>query len=348
MGSILSSDTLQRFAPISIEAMRSQGNLYAMPLGLAVNALYYNRQLAPAPAQTLDDLRAQSMAGTPITLDTRFEKAFWGVRAFGGQLFAENGAALLDQGGMADWLRWLVESRALYGIQLNSDGEEVRRRFLAGESAYYVAGASELVTLQGALGKKLGVALLPSGPAGPAQPLVRGEGFVLREGVTEAPQNLALEFMRFATDVESQTLLMREAHKIPANANVNISDVNINNGAFFSVFIEQAQTGFLLPNTPAWQPITELGQRAYEDVLDHGLDPAVVVADLTAAVNRANGIVSGEATATPTPAATEAGATATPDEPAGTATPSTGAANEDVEAENRASEDASSSTPRAP
>jgi maltose-binding protein MalE len=306
--------------------MRSQGNLYGLPLALRVDALYYNRQIVTTPAQTLDDLRSQSMTGIPITLDTRFEEAFWGVRAFGGQLFAENGAALLDQGGMADWLRWLVESRELFGIQLNSDGEEVLRRFLAGESAYYVAGADELAMLQEALGDQLGVALLPSGPAGSAQPLVRAEGFVLREGVTEAPQNLALEFMRFATDVESQTLLMKEAGKIPANANVSTAD-----NPFLTVFVEQAQSGFLLPNTPYWQPVAALGQIAYEQVLSQGLDPAGAVADLAAAINRANGIVSVEPTSTPMPPEPEREPAASEDDAPVTETPPVKAEDESPE-----------------
>jgi maltose-binding protein MalE len=194
MNSALNSETLQRFVPLSIEAMRYQGNLYGLPLALQVDALYYNRQLVTTPAQSLDDLRAQSMAGIPILLDTRFEKAFWGIRAFGGQPFAADGAALLDQGGMADWLLWLRESRDTYGMHLSNDGDETLRRFVAGQSAYYVAGVDELATLQGALGESLGIALLPSGPAGPAQPLVQAEGFAFREGATDAAQSLALEF----------------------------------------------------------------------------------------------------------------------------------------------------------
>jgi arabinogalactan oligomer/maltooligosaccharide transport system substrate-binding protein len=299
LGSLIASDTLQRFSPIGIEAMRSQGTLYGLPFALEVDALYYNRQLVSTPAQSLDDLRSQAMSGIPIILDTRFEKAFWGIRAFGGQLFADNGASLLDQGGMADWLLWLRQSRDEYGIRLSDDGDEILRRFLAGESAYYVGGADELDFLQSALGDDLRIALLPSGPAGPAQPLVRAAGFVLRSDVTTALQDLALEFMRFATDVRSQTRLVNEADMIPANANVSTG-----RNPMIGILIEQAQSGFLLPNTPYWKPVVELGTVAYRGVLDNGQDPQEVVSELASAINRANGIVV-TPTPTPTPATAE-------------------------------------------
>jgi arabinogalactan oligomer / maltooligosaccharide transport system substrate-binding protein len=175
------------------------------------------------------------------------------------------------------------------------------------------------------MGEQLGVALLPSGPAGPAQPIVRAEGFVLREGVTEAPQNLALEFMRFATDVESQTLLMVEADKIPSNANVSTAD-----DSFMTVFVEQAQSGFLLPNTPYWQPVAALGQIAYEQVLDKAHDPAIAVTDLAAAINRANGIVSVTPTSTPTPPESEREADLGEEDAPATRTPTAEATTEDA------------------
>ena len=169
-----------------------------------------------------------------------------------------------------------------------------------------------------ALGENLGVALLPSGPAGPAQPLVQAEGFVLREGTTEASRNLALEFMRFATDLQSQTLLMNEANNTAANVTVSTAEDRA-----FAVFVEQAQAGFLQPNTPHWQPLVELGQAAYVDVLEEGLDPIAVVAELTQAINLANGIVVAEPTPTPSPPVEDEPIESEPVEREGDALPAT-------------------------
>jgi hypothetical protein len=103
---------------------------------------------------------------------------------------------------------------------------------------------------------------------------------------------------------------MNEAQKIPVNANVSTV-----NSPFFTILVEQAQTGFLLPNASFWQPITELGKAAYEDVLDNGLDPTEVVTELTDAINRANGIV-----VTPTPTVSAPNSDILRDEPEATAT----------------------------
>ena len=327
LNNVISSETLQRFAPIAIEAMRSQGNLYGLPLALQTDALYYNDAMVQTPAQTLDDLRAQAASGTPITLDTRFEKAFWGMRAFGTQIFAESGASLLADGGMAEWLRWLRESRDTFGIQLSANGDELLRRFLIGESAYYVGGISELSALSNALGEDLQVTLLPSGPGGPAQPLVYVEGMVVRTDISEADQSLALDFMRYVTDMESQTKLMNSDQRIPTNGNVSAAG-----DSFAITFFEQAQAGFLLPASPNWLPLVELGDAAYEDVVQNGLDPSEVAADLAEAINRANGIV-----VTPTPTAEP---TVAPEEdPSAAATPAPGEEDENGEGDAATSSD---------
>jgi hypothetical protein len=51
----------------------------------------YNRDLVADPAVTLDDLRSQALAGVPVTLDSTFDRAYWGIGAFGGQLADEQG-----------------------------------------------------------------------------------------------------------------------------------------------------------------------------------------------------------------------------------------------------------------
>ena len=158
-----------------------------MPLSLQVNAQYYNRELVTDPAQLVDDLRTQATAGVPVVIDTRFDHAFWGIGAFGGELFDGDYRVILDQNGFADWLAWLRESRDTYGIRLDDNGDEVLNLFTSGQSAYYVGGADELAALTAALGEdKLGVSLLPAGPGGPAQPMVSGRGLVFRADLSDS------------------------------------------------------------------------------------------------------------------------------------------------------------------
>lgn len=279
---LVAAETLQRFWPSGLDAMRLQGNLYGLPLSLRTYALYYNRALVSTPAQVLEDFRIQAAEGVPITLDTRFERAFWGIGAFGDQLFNEAYRVVLGE-GFANWLIWLRESRDVHGIQLTDDGDALLNQFLNGETAYYVGTPDELARLQDALGPDLGVALLPQGPAGSARPLVRADGFVFRASASESNIDLARETVRYATDVDNQTLLMNEAHRLPVNATVTYAD-----GSPFAVFAEQAQSGYVVPNTTAMRAVERYGDAAYTGVLAEGRDPLEVVAEVVALINEAN------------------------------------------------------------
>lgn len=298
MTAVVTSETLQKFWPGGLEAMRVQGSLYGIPLNLNVNALYYNRRLVSEPAQTLEDLRSQAGDGVPVTLDTRFFHAFWGVGAFGGQLFDQEYRVVLDQGGFAEWLAWLRESRDVYGIRLSDDGDQLREWFMNGQSAYYVGGPQELAELRRALGDDvLGVAVLPSGPGGDATPFAQVRGFVYRESAGDALVNLARTFARFATDPDSQSYLMETVDKVPAHAAVPLGADSV-----FAVFSTQFQTARLVPNHPAWATVERMADEAYRRVLEEGEDAQVVVAQVTTAINAANGIAPLVPTPTPEPA----------------------------------------------
>jgi arabinogalactan oligomer/maltooligosaccharide transport system substrate-binding protein len=294
--------TLQKFWPVALDAMRIDGALYGLPLAVDVNALYYNRALVAAPAQSLDELRTQAVS-SPVVLDVRVDRAFWGVGAFGGQVFDRNRRAILDQGGLAEWLNWLVESRDLYNIELSIDGEDLRRRFTGGEIVYYIGGPQDLPEFTEALGDDLGVALLPTGPGGPARPLVRSSGMTFRADADATTFDLAMEFVRYATDAEAQRTILATSSRLPANATLSFDDA-----PNMLVFAQQAQLGWPAPNTSDWQTVLDFVPQAIEAVIEEGRDPVEVVAETTAAINTANGIA-------PLPPATPSPEAESPDAP---------------------------------
>lgn len=297
MTGIVTAETLQKFHPTALEAMRVNGNLFGIPLNISVDVHYYNTRLVTEPAQLVDDLRAQAAAGVPITLDTRFAHAFWGVGAFGGQLFDGEYRVVLDQGGFADWLTWLRDARDLYGMRLSDDGDELRERFIAGESAYYVGGPQELPELRQAVGAaNLGTSVLPAGPAGTASPLAQVRGFVYLDGASEQQINLARTFARYATDPDAQAFLMEAIDKVPANASV----VAPSDGAY-AVFTDQFLASRIVPNVRTWRFVEELGDRAYQAVLQEGGDPATVAAEITVQINEAAGFLPIPLAPTPDP-----------------------------------------------
>ncbi|MEZ4868399.1 MAG: extracellular solute-binding protein [Caldilineaceae bacterium] len=278
---VVDAETLQRFRPIAVDALRYQGKLYGLPAAVDLDALYYNRSLVAEPARTLDDLRTQATAGVPITLKTTFAGAFWGVAAFGGQLFDQTTNLALDQSGFIDWLSWLKTSHSDYSIQLSTNRAQLERAFIQGESAYYLAGPAAYRTLLQALGADdLGVARLPAGPQGDAGPLLRATGFLFSDRLTEQQRNLALEFVKHVTTVKSQAIFMEVADFVPTNVGVEMApEVPL------TAFVEQTKTARVLPNAPQIDAILALGDDAYRTALTTDVEPATVVADFADAVS---------------------------------------------------------------
>ncbi len=162
----------------------------------------------------------------------------------------------------------------------------VTQQFLAGETAYYVGAPSELELLLEALGPDtLGVALLPSGPAGSSRPLVGAESFFFRASASQASMALAQEFAHYATDAESQTHLVQAANLLPANATVDL-----NGNPWLALFAEQTRGGMVIPSHANWSTVLRYGNQFYHAVLEEGEDAAAAVAAITQQINEANGI----------------------------------------------------------
>jgi len=272
---LVDAETLQRYRPIAVDGLRYQGGLYGLPAAMELDALYYNRQLVNQPARTLDELRTQARSGIPIALEAAFRSGFWGIAAFGGQLFDQNLRLTLDQAGLAPWLAWLAASRDA-GITLTLDRSLLRTRFVAGESAYYVAGPDEARTLQEQLGTaNLGVTTLPSGPEGEAGPLLQSIGFLLSARLSPQQQELALEVINYATSVESQARLLSLADSVPTNVGLDVADDSL-----IAPFVEQARTAQLLVNAPQMEIILGMGNSAYQAVLRNELTPSAAAVAL--------------------------------------------------------------------
>jgi arabinogalactan oligomer / maltooligosaccharide transport system substrate-binding protein len=293
----VSTELLQRFQPNALDTLRYQRVLYGLPLFVELDVFYYNRDLVNSPAQTLDELRAQAGQSVPIELDVNFRPAFWGVTAYGGRLFDTENRVILDQNGMAEWLAWLQESRDSFGMALSMDTATLRERFESGQSAYYVGSSRHLSALQDSLGPDtLGVAPAPDGPGGNAVPLLSSHGFFFSQAGSDTQVALAMEFIQFVTNAESQAYLAEAAQVIPVNATVDLPDESP-----IETLLEIARNAIAPPNTFHMQTVREYGNAYYRRVLDDGENPVEVVVEVTQTINERNGIAP-LPTPEPTPA----------------------------------------------
>jgi small-conductance mechanosensitive channel len=88
---------------------------------------------------------------------------------------------------------------------------------LSERAAYYIGRPEEMPVLQEALGEfAVGVASLPSGPAGSPRSLLSVEALMLSTASSAQQTAVALEIAQFLTNQEQATQLMRQAGHVPA------------------------------------------------------------------------------------------------------------------------------------
>jgi len=279
---------LRRFFDVALDTVIYNDRIYGLPESLRSMALYYNTKFIDTPAQTLDELVAQADAGHRVAMSANFLSLFWGIQAFGGQLFDEENRVILNKGGFANWLLWLKAAQDSPYISVGTDLEFFTAQFADANLAYLIDSTESHKKLTQALGtENLGVAALPSGPIGPAGPFIETNAFMFSSASSPNQIKLAKEVIRFVTTSEQQTRLMRWAGRISANQNVRVNpsvDTSVN------TFISQARNGIPRRHIDEMAGVLRYGDEAYNRVLRGVTGPSEVVSEFTQSANRANGL----------------------------------------------------------
>ena len=273
IGDLIDPALVQQMRPIAVDAMSAGGDLYGVPVVADLQILFQNQSLARDAAGTLAELRAQAQSGVPVLLDGSFGWAFWGVGAFGGRLFGDDGQFVLSPTALTAWLSWLQESQQRFGIRTTPARSESRQLFLDRRSAYHVATSVDYSDLVDQIGADdLSVILMPLGPAGPGRPFATFDGFMASADLTREQATLAARFLNYAASVPAQDNLLRQLGVLPANSAVLI-------GAYPNAtrVAVQLQSATLLQNEPWVRTVFALGDIAYRQVLQEGVAPAEAV-----------------------------------------------------------------------
>jgi ABC-type glycerol-3-phosphate transport system substrate-binding protein len=281
---LLDPEFLQQFIPLVEQSLLSRGGVYAIPVSLNTMALYYNREIVPDPPVSLDDLLIVASPDTQVAIPIGFEESYWGISAFGessaSALLDQEGRLIVEQSGLPEWLAWLAEASSQPGIVLSTDQAELQTLFLDETAVLLVSDATQLSTIQSAFGAdKLGVLPLPSG-----SPLLEVDSLLFNPLSAPEKREVALKFAQFMSNVDSQSLLMQQANRVPTNINVSTADYPA-----ITAFVEQADTATVIPNVPQVEAVFEWGSSIYEQVLENDLEPATAVRDFTNVVDAANG-----------------------------------------------------------
>lgn len=256
----------RNYQSVAMTSLTYEDGIYGLPLSLRSAVLYYNANQVAEPARDLDELVEQAAAGQAVAIGTRFERAFWGIRAFGANFFEPQTAEPPQpQQAFVKWLVWLKQVQDEPGIILGRDGLALRQLFVEERVAYYVGEQDELPLLREALGKEaVGVVRLPSGPDGPAGPILHVETLYFNSASSERQQAAALTLGRFLTNAEQGAVFMRETDRVSANRRVRVDSRAF---PIVSGFAKQVQTAVLPPQDPAWREVVAGGEDVIVRVL---------------------------------------------------------------------------------
>lgn len=274
----LAAGKLDAYAPLSVEGMSVEGKLYGIPQSLKAVAFWYNKDMLPAAPKTTDELKALMEGGTPISLSYGCYHHWGFFGAFGGEIFDENWKVVADQGGIVDAMSYLND---LYQISKANgwpkNDSEGLAPFSEGKVAAITNGNWAMGDYKKALGDKLAVAALPSGPGGASNPLLGVDGFYFNPN--SANKEAALEVALYLTGKNAQLVMMNEAGHVPARTDVEITDPLIQG------LVDAFKTGYVRPQVPQlglyWSNFCGI-----DEVFEKGVPAADWVATGTANANK--------------------------------------------------------------
>lgn len=267
---------LKRYPPFALKALTYQGHLYALPESLETVALYYNKALMPTPPATIDELfkKANGFKNYALAYNTQYFFAAGYMFGYGARLQKENGDIVVATPPAVRWLELLKKMNTHPKMVAKSDYAKADALFREKKAACTVNGPWALKDYQSALGKDLGVAMLPRVEGRDAAPFVGIKCLMYNPNSTEQGRKLALDFSRFFVERENMQRLLDEAGHIPA-----VADVAPAPGTPLSFFAAQARVGTPLPAGPEMREVWTPMDRVIEEVFTDAKTPAKALED---------------------------------------------------------------------
>ena len=263
----------------AIEAMMVDESIYGIPESSVVVALYYNKSLLESPPRNTEELLQLVQDGKIIANVLSAYYLFGWSGGFGGRLLDDDGKCIADREGWVEAMQYLVDLKQAEGI-FESNYETAEAFFLREDAAMFVNGLWSYPKFKQSLGDNLGVVPLPSGPDGPAAPLIGADGFYINPNSYNV--EAALELALFLTNQESSQSFAEIAGHVPVRLDVTSKYPHI------TTFMESSAFGYPEPQSEQfanyWSPFEEM----FFKVLTGEVTPQQGVSEACAKMDAAN------------------------------------------------------------
>ena len=116
------------------------------------------------------------------------------------------------------WLSWLKDVNQVAGLYVLSSLNDLATNLQGGQLDWVVCNSNSLPRLRRALGSKLGVAVLPSGPGGEPTRILRHQVWSLGRQSNQQQRQLANALVRFSVKPPFQALFsLASSSSVPVN-----------------------------------------------------------------------------------------------------------------------------------
>lgn len=169
--------SIAQVAPRYLQRVRYGSELAGLPLHELVTLACFNRHKVPDPPRTTEDLMAMAAAGRTVGLSIDPYGIWWTagtldaddaiVPILTGVLPSSPAALKQSEVKITRWLAWLRQIAQQSKVDIASGSEELTEALKSSRLDWIPCFSLTLDTLKTAMGDRLGVSALPSGPGGP-------------------------------------------------------------------------------------------------------------------------------------------------------------------------------------
>ena len=267
-----------------IDALTYNDKLYGLPFMANTTVLFYNTDVVQTAPRSLNQLAAAASNGQAIAIPVDFEHAFWGLGAFGGQVFDREGRPIPTTESYAAWFRWLISAQSKPGIVMDDDLDFLKTKFIDGEVAFLIAPINIYRELTTAMGEAIiNVAPIPGVEYAPdpetpettlirsAVPLLSIEVIAFNKAANEDQIRLGIELAQFLNNPTVQRkLVLEQPNRAPTNLQVAIQ---LGLSEVGNAIVRQRRTGVIIPLSrhAQFQQFSQAADTIYLQVLEGGL-----------------------------------------------------------------------------
>jgi multiple sugar transport system substrate-binding protein len=236
-----------------VQAMKRDGQYYALPTAVRSLALFYNKRLLEeagidAPPATLDELvedaqkltkkdGAGNITQVGITTGMTAQDHHWWrevlVRQFGGTPYSddEKTVAYNDEAGVKA-MQFYTDLEDKYGVTKAGFMDEPQAAFKAGRAGLHIDGSFRIGSLADARGLEWGVAELPAGADGTKSNYASYWVNAITSKAEGEELAAAEKFVQFITSDEAMQLWLDVVGELPAKPSVGMTDKNANDPVY--------------------------------------------------------------------------------------------------------------------